>query len=284
MSTLTQERLATGSGLAFVLGAYRSGTTLLRKVLDSHPAVVSPAETWFLLPLMDLWEGRGSHPTFRPAQATAAMKNLVDAGGFARAAGAFAGSVYAQAVERLGNPGTRVLVDKTPLYTNICGYLPTIFPDATFLVLARDPRSIAWSRHTWRHATSAHAADHFGEVAKDIQTLAAFAKAHDARSHVVRYEELCEAPERTTLGLCGFLGVDHDASMIDYGSKQHHEGYGDENTRQHTAPHAASLSRWAEPGGMTPEDQRRLLDLCGRPALEQLGYPGLGAARLARSA
>ncbi|MCA9300553.1 MAG: sulfotransferase, partial [Phycisphaerales bacterium] len=65
-----------GDRLAFVIGAFRSGTTLLRKILDAHPEVRAPAESWFLLPLLNLWDGKGEHPEFRPSQASAALRGL----------------------------------------------------------------------------------------------------------------------------------------------------------------------------------------------------------------
>jgi hypothetical protein len=39
--------------LPVVVGVGRSGTTLLRLMLDAHPQVAIPAETGFLLPLFE---------------------------------------------------------------------------------------------------------------------------------------------------------------------------------------------------------------------------------------
>ena len=50
-----------------VVGVGRSGTTLLRLMLDAHPELCVPAETGFLLPVFDaLRAGRRSTPPGSP--------------------------------------------------------------------------------------------------------------------------------------------------------------------------------------------------------------------------
>lgn len=267
----TSDSEFTGSGLAFVLGAFRSGTTLLRKVLDSHTQVHSPAETWFLLPLLNMWDGHGQAPHFNPTQAAAAMRGLMSQEDFVACARAFAGVLYRRSLR----PGSSWFVDKTPLYLQIAPALPVLFPQARFLVLTRDPRAICWSRHTWRHLKSASPDSHFGGVAQDVQRLASFLRGNADRSLLVSYERLCEAPQDEARRLCEFFGLAYEPNMIEYGASSHHEGYGDETTRLHPRPHADSLARWE--GGLSAEQQTTLLDRCGESALAILGMGALKA-------
>jgi hypothetical protein len=254
-----------GRGLVFLLGAFRSGTTLLRKVLDSHPQVHSPAETWFLLPLVNLWEGVGKSPRYNPAQAAAAIRQHITQDQFLACCRAFAGRFYAANMPA----GARVFVDKTPPYLAIAGALPTLFPRAKFLVLARDPRGVLWSRHTWRHANDQALGDRLKEVAGDTRRLATFYQNNRAASTLVQYEQLCTDPAAVLKPVCEALEVPFDPAMVHYGSAAHHEGYGDENTRQHARPHAASVERWRD--GLGAADQQLLLDLCTPEALGALG-------------
>lgn len=253
-----------GRGLVFLLGAFRSGTTLLRKMLDSHPRVHSPAETWFLLPLVNLWEGAGECPRFNPGQAAAALRGLVSQEQFVNCCRAFAAEFYRQSLPA----GKTVYVDKTPMYLNIAGALPAMFPEAKFIVLARDPRAILWSRHTWRHADALAIQSRVKGVAGDVRRLAAFWQAHRGRGVLVHYEELCVAPETAMREVCAHIGVEFDAGMIDYGQVSHHEGYGDESTRGHHRPHSDSVARWG--AELTSDIERELIELCTSDALKEL--------------
>lgn len=255
-----------GRGLVFLLGAFRSGTTLLRKMLDSHPQVHSPAETWFLLPLLSMWEGSGSCPRFNPAQASAALRGHISQDQFMDCCRSFAGRFYAAGMPA----GKCVYVDKTPMYLNIAGALPQLFPVARFVVLDRDPRAILWSRHTWRHADKSPMESRVKGVAGDMRRLAGFVRAHGPRCTVVRYEDLCVDPEPGLLNICGHIGVGFDARMIDYGKVSHQEGYGDENTRGHERPHADSVARWGPE--LSPQMERDLFNMCTGEALSTLGY------------
>lgn len=275
--------LRAGRGLAFVLGAFRGGTTLLRKVLDTHRSVCSPAETWFLLPLVSVWEGLGSHPRFSPEQAAVAIQHHIDREQFMACCRAFAGRFYAESLARAGGPseGPIVFVDKTPLYLQLAGALPHLFPDARFIVLGRDPRGILWSRHTWKHAPKQPPLALVPGVAGDVQRLAQFSDAFPDRSTLVRYEDLCEDPQGTARGLCGFLNIEFDPEMILYGNAKHREGYGDEKSRLHARPHTQSVERWR--GEMPEAVQAELLRACGAGALRALGYAADGAAVATRS-
>lgn len=231
-----------GERLGFVIGAFRSGTTLLRRMLDAHPRIVAPAETWFLLPLLDLWRGATAAAGYDPAQAAAALRRHVDEEGFRRCCRAFARAFY---LERLPD-ATTTFVDKTPLYLPIAGEIASVLPAARFIVLARDPRGILASRATWRHASDPDPRTHLGGVAADVARLAAFLRAQPDRARLISYEALCAAPHRELRRATDFLGLPWDPAMIEYGAVPHHEGYGDENALAHDRPHVASIERWRE--------------------------------------
>ena len=63
--------------------------------------------------------------------------------------------------------------------------------------------------------------------------------------------------------------------MIHYGQHVHHEGYGDEKTRDFGQPHTDAIHRWKGPEGLTDAQQSRLAEICGRDLLTQLGYEEL---------
>ncbi|MBZ0172718.1 MAG: sulfotransferase [Phycisphaerales bacterium] len=264
--------LRRGRGLAFVIGPMRGGTTLLRKIIDAHPRLTSPAETWFLLPLLGMWSGRGEAGAYPPKQAAAAIQSHLTQQRFIEACRAFAGSFFASTLPEQ----SAVFVDKTPPYMDLADTLPVLFPDARFLVLCRDPRGTLWSRVSWKHTQPEPMAKTIEGVARHIQIQASFAKKWADRSMLVGYERLCAEPADEAARVCEFLGVERHDAMVEYGGVEHHEGYGDENSRRHTRPHADSLRRWE---GKLPETaQAELARRCTPEALATLGHDDLIAA------
>ena len=76
--------------------------------------------------------------------------------------------------------------------------------------------------------------------------------------HTVRYEDLTADPERTTKGLCSYLGVTWEPGMIEYGRHEHGElrsGLGDwtEKIRTGTVQPPRAL-----PDGDLPAELRTL--------------------------
>ena len=266
-----ESRLRRGSDLVFVVAPMRGGTTLLRKVLDTHPEIYSPAETWFLLPLLSMWAGNGSAGAYNPEQAAAAIRSHVDSEGFLHAARAFAGAFYDRAMPS----GARLFVDKTPPYIDLADTLPVVFPEARFVVLTRDPRGTLWSRVSWKHAGQEPVEQVAKGVAWHARIQAAFLRKHGERSLRVAYEDLCTEPAPTAARLCEFLGVAPSPSMTEYGAVTHHEGYGDELSRAHTRPHRDSVRRWE--GHVDDATQASLARQITAPDLETLGYAELAA-------
>ncbi|UCE62097.1 MAG: sulfotransferase [Phycisphaerales bacterium] len=256
------------SGLVFLLGQWRSGTTLLRKILDSHTLVHAPAETWFLLPLLDLWEAKYAGQDSTPRQAAAAIQSHVDHERFLTCCRAFALRFYQQAMPA----SARYFVDKTPFYLKLADLLPSLFPRAKFIVLSRDPRGTVWSRHTWKHIESKDPTGHFEDVAHSCRTIDRFLMQQADRSVHVDYETLCADPEPIVRKVCEFLALPFEREMIDYGHHPHHEGWGDEKTLEHDKPHVEAVERWAGDGGLTVEQQGDLATQCGQDVLHRLGY------------
>jgi hypothetical protein len=261
------------ASLVFVIGMWRGGTTLLRKILDSHSQIYAPAETWFLLPLLALWDGESSDGSQHLRQAAAAVRGHIRREQFLDCVRAFANRFY----RSIRPPQARYVVDKTPLYLRIADVLPVLFPEARFLVLARDPRGTVWSRHTWKHIQSRSPEDHFEAVAQEMGMLRRFLEQYAGRSLHVSYERICENAAAVAGELCGFLDLPVEAGMIRYGDHPHHEGYGDEKTLQHRGPHTDAMRRWEQEGGISLPQQVRLATLCGRENLVAFGYDELAA-------
>ncbi|BCJ35277.1 sulfotransferase family protein [Actinocatenispora thailandica] len=186
----------------FLLSSVRSGSTLLRVILDSHSQLFAPhelhlgdieakAKGWFA-------EHAMSDLGFDNNELTALLwDRLLD--------------------EALRRSGKKVLVEKTPNQVFRTKRLLDIWPDARFVFLLRHPASILAS---WREARPQLSRD---EAITDIlRYLTSLQEAREQLTGVdVRYEDLTERPEEETRRLCEFLGVEWEASMLEYGDNGH---------------------------------------------------------------
>ncbi|MFI9616377.1 sulfotransferase family protein [Streptomyces sp. NPDC052023] len=186
----------------FVLSSVRSGSTLLRVLLNSHSRVRAPHE-------MHL---RTVHVQLTRSFTAAAMQEL---------------KLDRQELEHvlwdrilhleLVRSGKDVIVDKTPPNTLIWPRLQRCWPNARYILLLRHPGAIVASL-TDRREDPDLAAIH-AEVLDYAEKLEEARRNLDA--HVLTYENLTAEPEHATRGLCAYLGVEWESGMLDYGSRDH---------------------------------------------------------------
>jgi len=204
----------------FVVGCRRSGTTLLRAMLDSHSDVAVPPESRFLVALAPdgirafdgarLLDALYNHDWFSKWQL---RRPVVEA--------AFRDhppTSYTDAVRRIYGVwgearGKTRYADKTPDHMLRIGAVATLFPDARFVHLVRDGRDVAASFLELRWADSMErAALHWRH--RVLRARAVGATLPSSRYLELRYEDLVERPEPTLRGLCAFLDLTYDPAML----------------------------------------------------------------------
>jgi LPS sulfotransferase NodH len=183
----------------FIMSTVRSGSTLLRSLLNAHSEIHAPHELHI----------RRLRVTIRTSIATKAM-------GLLRLNEAdLEHLLWDRVLQReLQLSGKRILVDKTP--SNIWAFerIRTVWPDARFIFLLRHPASIAesWAEantHRWNRAEALN---------DSVRYMKALQRAREnATGLTVRYEDLTADPEAVTRQICDFLGVPWEARMLDYG-------------------------------------------------------------------
>jgi len=186
---------------AFVLSSVRSGSTLLRVLLDSHSQIHAPPE----LHLRDLSVRQRSKYARRAMTALKLDQDQLDY------------LFWDRLLHReLTAAGKTMLVNKTPSDVFIVDRIRACWPDARFIFLLRHPAAIAASRHATRPQDS---------VERNNEMVLRYGNAvEDARrrlpGHTVRYEELASDPVAETQRLCAFLGVPWEAGMLEYGEQE----------------------------------------------------------------
>jgi hypothetical protein len=247
---LPPETVAWGRALAarpvFVVGVHRSGTTLLRDLLDGHPALsVLPAEgTWLTrlrpklarLPsaerfpaLGQEWLRRLANPINQPPYWL--LGRTTDAGSpyvrFARAllaweaaAGRTPGEwgphvavvlAYAWCTRGAADE-VRWWVEKTPTNERHLHRMRAAFPEAKVLHIVREPLAVfASHRRLEEQARGSFQARRL--VLRNLAASYRLAvertrRPQPDRHHLLRYEALCAAPERVMGRVAAFLGIE----------------------------------------------------------------------------
>lgn len=187
----------------FVLSAPRSGSTLLRVLLNSHSQLHSPHETHF----------RRITVRFTTEPANQAMEaaghNLADVEHI----------LWDRLLHReLALSGKEFLVEKTPSNVFVWNRLATCWPDARFVFLIRHPYSIArsWHEGSPEKRPMEEAVRHTREYMRTLEQ----ARQH-LSGHTLRYEDLTADPESSTRALCERLGLPWEPTMTEYGRHDH---------------------------------------------------------------
>jgi hypothetical protein len=188
---------------AFVMCSVRSGSTLLRMLLDSHSKICSPHE----LHLRDISVALKTDYAAKALGEIGLEPRLLEY------------LLWDRMLHReLDAAGKDVLVNKTPNDVFVADRIRECWPDSRFIFLLRHPVAIARSRLTARGDKDTEA--------RNLQMVRRYCDAVEAARQTydgitVRYEDITAEPERETRRLCEFLGVEWEPSMLAYGEFEH---------------------------------------------------------------
>lgn len=261
----------------FVLTAARSGSTLLRYLLDAHPLLACPPElnlSQLAAEVYRVWEGPGSGPVepARSARATAEARRALEA-------------VMA---DHLSRTGKRRFCDKSLTTVDQAEVVARTFPEASFLVVYRHcfdvvaslAEACRWGFSAFGVLGYAQAMPH-NHVAALVEywcdrseRALAFERRHPERSYRLYYEALVREPEATLEGLGAFLGAPWppDALRKAFASA-HEEGPADYEVGFSERVEARSLGAGSRvPIGLVPPAQRARCN----GLLVELGYLPVG--------
>ena len=205
----------------FIVASARSGTTMLRLILNRHPRIAVPPESRFIT---ELWQGADEVDT------DDFLGRLSAHGRFAawelsieavrtelgrRSVVSYKDAITAAYRAYARHKGKDLWGDKTPRYVEHIPFLASLFPASRFIHLVRDGRDVALSYADVSFgpktvSTSAHLwAKRVAAGMHDGRALGA------GRYTELRYEELVDDPEARLKELCTFLDVGFDPVMLD---------------------------------------------------------------------
>jgi hypothetical protein len=187
----------------FVLCSVRSGSTLLRVILNSHSQLFAPPELHLRDLSVQIKETKHGAKSFEEHGLDQERLDYL---------------LWDRILDReLQHSGKEILVKKTPSDLFVLDRIRECWPKARFIFLMRHPAAIARSRHAARKQDTEE---------RNLQVVLNYLTAlENARQELpgldVRYEELTADPERVTKDICRFLDVPWQATMLEYGQFDH---------------------------------------------------------------
>lgn len=280
----------TGAPL-FVLGVRRSGTTLLRVMLDRNTELAVPDESYFIPQIAHRHPRKVDPVSF--LEDVRRLPTLVEWGLSAEAVaerlrpgmtpGEAIGAIFAAYADVHGKPRWG---DKTPLYMQYLPLLERLFPTARFVHLVRDGRDAALSflsvprgimTEGWGYPTDAAGFARLWRT--EVNAARALGRRVGAERYLeVRYEDLVREPASELRRVCGFVGLEYQEDMLAY------VGHSDSARKPHqqrlNQPPTAGVRDWRTE--LTPADGAAFEAVAG-DVLGMLGYETrLPAHRLVR--
>lgn len=193
----------------FLFSLPRSGSTLLQRLMVTHPEVATSAEPWFLLPMLSLWENLDCYTNYNHRLARSAMINMASRlpGGVERLREhqrAYCEAVYQ---DLAGQSNCRYFLDKTPRYHIIAQQIVRTFPDARFVFLWRNPLSVVASMcDTW-YGSQWKIYRHQLDLYQGVEELVEASDSLGERACCIRYEELVQNTQETLSRIADYLNL-----------------------------------------------------------------------------
>ncbi|HZT53896.1 MAG TPA: sulfotransferase [Gaiellaceae bacterium] len=211
-----------------ILGVGRSGTTLLRVMLDRNSQLAVPYESFFVPQLARRHGGRPRLDAF--LDDLRRLRTLREWGLSAEdvrprlrpgmTTGEAIAAVFEAYAERRGKPRWG---DKTPLYMQHLPLLERLFPDAWWVHLVRDGRDAAlsflelppgFSGRTWAQPRTV--AQFAARWRTEVEAARRLGRRAGARYLELRYEDLVAAPERELRRVSEHASLPWEPAMLDF--------------------------------------------------------------------
>lgn len=239
---------ATGAPI-FVVGPSRSGTTLVRGILNAHSDVSIAPETHYFDDLRARLGARARAP-LSPAEVELveryflalgdkvyglegdAARSTIDVDvlrGEARARGGTADAYFEAFCRlRMGQLGKSRWGEKTPRHVFRIDDMLRAWPDAQVLCLVRDPRAVVASYRDWKRGKPASSEADRKRVTRSYNVVVnallvkgameasqqALGRHGPQRVRLVPYEELVTEPEAAVRQMADWLGLAYEPSML----------------------------------------------------------------------
>ena len=262
----------------FIVGSPRSGTSLLRVMLDGHPRLAVPPESHFIVGLAPrlLRKVRGSTSLHKTLDDILGHERFprwgLDVSDVRERVWRSDPTTYSELIDAVFRSyaeahGKSRWGDKTPGYVSHMPTLDRLFPTARFIHIIRDGRESAVSMAELPWGPRSPVSGAFWWRSKVERGRAFGGLLPVERYFELRLEDLIEDPEGRLQEICDFLEERYSPEMLDYPSRM--ANVSRPGQPHLTKPPTPGLRNWK--AGLSAREQRAIDAVC-RGLLQRLGY------------
>jgi Sulfotransferase family len=197
----------------FLFSISRSGSTLIQRIVAAHEGVATTSEPWLLLPLAYTLRPQGVDAEYVHSLMVAAIEDFQEElpggrGDYLAELRRLALRLYGRAA----GEGATYFLDKSPPYCLVADQIISIFPEAKFVFLWRNPLSVIASMiETWGPWRPTFMDS---DLFLGLPRLVAAFEANREHAHGVRFEDLVSADEAGWRSLMGYLEIDFEPDAL----------------------------------------------------------------------
>ncbi|MDZ7743375.1 MAG: sulfotransferase [Bacteroidota bacterium] len=276
----------------FIIGRPRSGTTLLRLLIEAHPHVIIPPESPVILSLYKKYEGKKVwqkedledliEDLYRQQYFEAwLIKKEVLRKRLIKLTGEISfleiiRELYQAYPSMFPKENIQLIGDKNPVYALYIKRIHKLFPDSKFIYISRDYRDnyLSLIRVNFEIPLVPLVVYRWKFAYRQFRKLE---KEHPARFYFIRYEDLASNPETVIKKVYDFLGLDFRQEVFDFYKKkeemQKAYGHSEELMDIHRSLlnpiNTGRINTWKK---KMSEKQIRMADLVAGKTADECGY------------
>lgn len=254
----------------FIGGAGRSGTTLMRVILNAHPNLCAGPEFKLLPEICRLYSQISQWEDIQ--QAYSLSKEEISKN--------FSSFIYSFFKNFQLQSNAQRFIEKTPHNVLVMKELGEIFPQARFIHMVRDGRDVANSlvkmdwldmmgRPVWYVSNIENAIRYWNQVVNEGLKAEDIPQLKD-RIKIIFYEDLIMEPKKTLGDILDFIGENWVDEVLDYTNAKRSNEPTESSTHQISQNiYTTSIGKWETE--MTEEDKEKVKKI-GSELLMRLGY------------
>ncbi len=201
----------------FIFSQARSGSTMLQRILSTHSKISSISEPWLLLPFIYA-NKRKSISEYSHGSAAKGINDLINKlpngiDDYHFHLKKFFDSMY----DKLSSDDSIYFLDKTPNYSKIIFEISSIYPDAKYLFLFRNPVQVfgsmlsMWGKPNFSMLKHAQ---FYTDLIDGPKLLTDGYQKLKEKSFKIQYENLIQNPHDYTKEICEYLNIDFEKEML----------------------------------------------------------------------